>query len=224
MTCTNDSLQLIQYQEQGNLALTLLVKSQLLDTPLNLDELMCYSLSPVPHCLGTPDGFFSKTNKASMLHYILNENTEEVQYPKDAYFIQDGNALFYALTNLPPTFGDICLQILDQMVAKKNFAFSTDSYHEDLIKLQERLRRGTGPRFLIDGPSTQKPADFKIFLGNDKNKIQLCQLMLRIWGSSRAASRLEKCQKAALVVEGKTYNLDASDGEVNILMAQYILG
>ena len=49
-------LQLIQYQEQGAVAFQLLVKSQLLDEPLNLDELMRYSITPVPHCLGTPDG------------------------------------------------------------------------------------------------------------------------------------------------------------------------
>lgn len=63
-----------------------------------------------------------------MMHYVLEDRTDEVPYPRDSFFIQDGNALFHALMNLPPTFGDICLQILDQMVAKKNFIFSTDSY------------------------------------------------------------------------------------------------
>lgn len=47
----------IQFLEQSDLAFMLLVKSQLLDQPLDLDELMSYSLTPVPHCLGTPDGF-----------------------------------------------------------------------------------------------------------------------------------------------------------------------
>lgn len=207
-------LQLIQYQEQSNLAFTLLVKSQLLDEPLNLDELMRYCLSPVPHCLGTPDEFFAKTNKATMMHYVLEERTDEVPYPMDSFFIQDGNALFYALINMPPTFGDICLQILDQMVAKKNFIFSTDSYHMDSIKAQERPRRGFGEKFLVEGPATQKPKDFKLFLANDMNKVQLCQLLLKVWGSTKAMSRLQKCQTAAVIVEGKAHQLVSLNGEV----------
>lgn len=56
-------LQLIQYQERSNLVFQLLIKSQLMDEPLDLNELMCYFLTPVPDSLGTPDGFFAKTNK-----------------------------------------------------------------------------------------------------------------------------------------------------------------
>lgn len=112
----------------------LLIKSQNLDEPLNLDELMRYSLTPVPHSLGTADGFFNKTNKAAMLHCLMEDAPEDVPYPNEALYIQDGNALFHALMNLPPMFEGICLQVLDQMVAKKNFIFSTDSYHADSVK------------------------------------------------------------------------------------------
>jgi len=62
-----------------------------------------------------------------MMHSLLEDVSQEVTYPTESIFIQDGNALFHALTNLPPTFGAICLKILDQMVAKKDFIFSTDS-------------------------------------------------------------------------------------------------
>ena len=211
------NLQVIQYREQSDLAFMLLIKSQLLDEPFNLDELMRYSLTPVPHSLGTADGFFNKTNKASVLHFLLEDVPEEVPYPKDALYIQDGNALFHALTNLPPTFGAICLQVLDQMVAHKHFIFSTDSYHIDSIKAQERLRRGFSQRYIIDGPATRKPSDFKLFLANEENKTQLCQLLLRVWRSKEAASRLEKSGTAVAVVEGKAYQLDSSDNNVSRL-------
>ena len=59
---------------------------------------MRYSLTPVPHSIGTPDGFFAKTNKSTMLHYLLDDNLDNVDYPQDAIHIQDGNALFHALT------------------------------------------------------------------------------------------------------------------------------
>ena len=104
------SFQVIQFQEQSNLAFVLLLKSQSQDEPLDLEELMKYCLMPVPPSLGTPDGFFSKTNKASILHYLLEDTTpEDLPYPKDALFIQDGMALLHTLANLPPTCGEICL-------------------------------------------------------------------------------------------------------------------
>ena len=76
-----------------------------------------------------------------MLHLLLDDKTDEVLYSKDAIFIQDGNIVFHALTNLPHTFGG--LLVLDQMVANKLFIFSTDSYHSDSIKAQKRLHKGT---------------------------------------------------------------------------------
>ena len=86
----------------------LLIKWQSLDEPLNLEKLMQYSLTTVPHSLGTPDGFFNKTNKAAILHFLMEDMSEDVPCPKDALYIQDDNAIF-----LPPTFGEICLQVLD---------------------------------------------------------------------------------------------------------------
>ena len=75
-----------------------------------------------------------------MLHFLLDDNVENVSYPKGAIHIEDGNAL--TGSDLPPTFGEIALKILDQMVSKKNLIFSTDSYQVDYIKAQERLGRG----------------------------------------------------------------------------------
>ena len=113
-----------------------------------------------------------------MLHYLIDDTPEEVVVPANSMYIQDGNALFHALKNLSPTFGEICLKVLDQMVAKTNFVFSTDSYHPDSIKSQERLRRGFSQRYIVDGQATRKPVDLKLFLANEDNKLQLCQLLL----------------------------------------------
>ena len=158
-------MQIIQYQEQSNLALTLLVKSQKLDKPPDINKLVCYPLTPVPYNLGTPDGYFAKTNKAALLHYLLKDYKEEEQFPKDVIHIQDGNALFYMLRNLAPTFAGICLQILEIMAQKKNFIFSTDCYDKVSIKNQERMRRGSCPPQIVSEITT-KPIDFKLFLSN----------------------------------------------------------
>ena len=208
--------QAIQYQEQSNLAFLLLVKSQNLDEPLDLDELMKYCLMPVPPSLGTSDGYFCKTNKATVLHYLMQDiSAEDISYPEDALFIQDGNALFHMLDNLPPTCGEICLLILDHMVSKKQFIFSTDSYHPNSIKAQERLRRGSSERIMLGGPATRKPYDFKVFLANDDNKKQLCQLMLEVWSGPTAASRLEKTKLAMLIVDGRAHQFTSENGMVS---------
>ena len=152
-----------------------------------------------------------------MLHFLLQDTILDVPYPTDAVHIQDGMALFHSLTNLPPTFGEIWLQILDQMASKKNFIFSTDCYEPDSIKAQERMRRGCSEQFIVDGPATRRPVDFNLFLANEKNKLQLCQLLLRMWSSKEAASRLEKCGTAVAVVEGRAHQLITSNGEVSNL-------
>ena len=72
---------IVSYREQSDLAFMLLIKSQCLDEPIDIGELMSYSLTPVPHSLGTPDGFFNKTNKAAMLHYLIDDTPEEVVVP-----------------------------------------------------------------------------------------------------------------------------------------------
>ena len=62
----------------------LLVKSQHADLQISLSELMNYSLTPVPPSLGTDDGFFYKTNKAALLHAILDDVPDNVAYPDDS--------------------------------------------------------------------------------------------------------------------------------------------
>ena len=94
----------IKYQEQGDVAFQILVKSQLLSQPVDIEELMAYSITPVPHCLGTPDGYMAKTNKAASVHHVTND-VPEAELPSassgETLFIEDGNAHFHTLKDLP---------------------------------------------------------------------------------------------------------------------------
>ena len=94
---------------------------------------------------------------------------------------------------------------------KKNFVFSTDSYYADSIKSQERLRRGCPQQFIIEGPATKKPSDNSQHLTNGDNKTQLCKLLLRVWGSEQANTRLERSGTSVVVVESKAYDLNTSN-------------
>ena len=206
------------YREQSNLAFMLLVKSQKLSQPLKLEDLMAYPLTPVPASIGTADGFLYKTNKASLLHYIAQDCPKDLPYPEDALHIEDGNAMIYTLSNLPPTFGEVSLQILDRMISKHDFIFSTDSYHMYSVKGMERLRRGSSPSHIVDGPATRRPTDMKEFMTNETNKKQFFELVKKMWGSDAAAARIEKAQRAMVVIDGVAYSLSSSNGKVLIFI------
>ena len=100
------------------------------------------------------------------------------------------------------------------MAQKYSFIFSTDSYDEHSIKAQERARRGSGEKLLIDGPATNIPKEFKIFLSNDENKVQLCNMLKKVWGSTKASSHITKCSNAILIVEGKAYEFKCTTGDI----------
>ena len=120
---------MIQYPEQGDLAFQLLVKSQLLDTPIDIKELMTYCLTPVPHALGTPDGFMAKTVKSKMVSVLLKDVSCEINNELDhgsILFIEHGNARLYVLTDIPETFKRISLKLLNQLPQHGYVIFSTD--------------------------------------------------------------------------------------------------
>ena len=85
----------------------------------------------------------------------MEDYNADVQYPKDSMFIQDENRFFHTLVNLLPTFGGICLQILDLRVSKKSFIFSTDSHLPDSTKTKKRQQLGCGKQFILDGSATR---------------------------------------------------------------------
>ena len=68
----------IHYQAQSKIAFTLFVKSQYLEEPIDFEHFVYFSLTLVQHKLRTHDGFFAKTKKASMLHYLLEEYMDDV--------------------------------------------------------------------------------------------------------------------------------------------------
>ena len=65
-------------------------------------------------------------------------------------------------------------------------------------------------RLIIGGSTTCKPTDFKLFLNNDHNKKQLCQVLLDVSKNDTAVSRLEKCGTAIVVINEKAYQLQAN--------------
>ena len=97
------------------MAIQLLVKSQT-HGQVNIEELMKYPLSPVPYSLGTLDGHMTRTDKAKGMNHLL-KGANDAPFPSDAktLLIQDGNAVFRAMTDIPSNFVLISYQIFDNM-------------------------------------------------------------------------------------------------------------
>ena len=66
------------------------------------------------------------------------------------------------------------------------------------------------------GPATRKPPDMKTFLQNYQNKEQLCDLLLKVWSSEKALSRIESCSQAIIIVKGKAHKLTVTNNKITI--------
>ncbi len=105
--------------------------------------------------------------RSDLTHMVYRPPLEQVSY------IIDGNAILHMQTALPNTFADLAESLYHQMPKAERVDFVTNTYHPLSIKTNERQRRGTTNTYLIKGPLTNVPRDWKQFLSNDVNKTQL---------------------------------------------------
>ena len=54
-----------------------------------------------------------------------------------------------------------------------------------------------------------------MFRANDDNKKQLCHLLLRVWSTQQAATRLERTEMAMLIIGEKAHQLVSLNGELS---------
>uniref|UniRef100_UPI00359026EA uncharacterized protein isoform X1 n=2 Tax=Myxine glutinosa TaxID=7769 RepID=UPI00359026EA len=155
-----------------------------------------------------------KTRQASrdLQKTTLTSSNVSVPLPRaDTLIIQDGNALFHTLQDIPGNFQQIAYTIYDAMPKQNDIVFSTDMYKAQSVKGMERERRGCGDKLIIRGPLTKKPINWKLFLMNDHNKIQLSQVLSDVWSENEFASKLLQ-HKMVVVVEGHADMLSSDDG------------
>ena len=181
----------IEYKQQGNITLKLLVQSQMQEERLSMKELMAYPLTPIPYSIGTADGRLLKTDKSKEFHFLTKDVEQETRPPNALTFIvSDGNATFYCLKGLPNNFKQISLRLLEMLDKRSDAVFSTNAYLSNSIKSMERDGRGTSSKLIIKGENTKRPADWKKFLTDDENKQQFIEVILKVWSSDVAAPKL----------------------------------
>ena len=129
-------------------------------------KLMKYCLTPIPYSLGTADGFFVKTDKSKSLAHLTKDVEDQPLLPANGMLtMEDGNASFYYLKELPDTFRQICLELYS-MTAHGDVIVSTGMYADDSVKSLEKKKRGVADKLIVKG----KPEDWKAFLQNEENK------------------------------------------------------
>ena len=84
---------------------------------LNLRDVLCYELCPVPWSIATVDGSFVKTPKSKLLdslkkHVPLTENV-----PSDAAWMIDAMESLQEITAVPSTFADLAYKVFEMVTA-----------------------------------------------------------------------------------------------------------
>ena len=201
---------LVQIKAERNVfgQLILLSVSNNIDLRLTLT----YPLGPVPWSMATPDGFPMKTDKSKLLH-LLEASVEPSEMPplNTAVYVVDGNALLQSMVSIPDNFEALAENVFAKLPKTSRVDFVTDSYHRGSIKSVERLRRGVSKTFLISGPKTKTPRDWKSFMSNDENKSQLIKLLLSEWRGEKYAERLKQ-RKLYFVCGKECFMLSSADG------------
>ena len=147
---------------------------------IDLEEVLSYSLSPVPPSLGNYEGSMVKTNKAGLLHCLLKHvpNAVVSTPPSAQTLIVDAIALLQEIQNIPRSFGLLEDQILRQLLSIadrfkcRRIDFVADTYPNKSIKMQERDRRAyLGCQVIhIYSADQNTPHQFRKFMSCGKNK------------------------------------------------------
>ena len=127
--------------------------------------------------------------------------------------IEDGNAIFQVLTNVPENFALIAEKIFDIKSQNQSIIFSTDMCKSESVKSMERLRQGKSKQLLIASPRTKKPADWKQFVMNNENKKRLVEILKEVWYSQNFAHKLGN-RILTLICDGKATEIKTKELKV----------
>ena len=124
------------------------------------------------------------------------------------------------------TFGDVSTSLLDKVI-KSNVVYSvTDQYQEGTIKSFERDRRKSeiqSIRMKVERGNQKCPKQWKKFLRDGKNKVQLLNFVLNDWKSND--EHLQKLSGRTIFfnLETKFYKLTCDGAEVSMYITIFSL-
>ena len=169
----------------GRLLISCAANARLVD----LREVLTYELSPIPCSLAHNDGTPRKTTKSVLMSIMEKEVNVQPRLPEsilDTTHITDGMAIVQMTKFAGATkFGDLSQKYYSIFTAPLNLPHCNevhivfDQYLEVSIKAGERAKRGASNALEVQiaGPSTPVPKQWKKYITNEKNKINLCEFL-----------------------------------------------
>ena len=159
---------------------------------VDLQELLSYSLGPVPLALCTSLGCLIKTNKATMLHSLESQPEKAiVQIPRGGIYVVDAMATIQKvdIKKLPGerTFLNLAHVLLRRIVnlargnGSNEIHFVADTYRDQSIKNAERAKRAAGGSNVMRVYGQAIPLQWNKFLSCGKNKEALLQYLYDTW-------------------------------------------
>ncbi|KAL8625537.1 hypothetical protein ACOMHN_014626 [Nucella lapillus] len=173
---------------------------------INMKDMLCHPLGPLPWSLATPDGSIRKTNKAALATFIKKNIPLADTVPAHSATIIDGMALVQRLTPdaEQTTFDDIAELIF--AMAMKEASFSSrvdivfDTYREKSIKYAERTKRGAELGLKVkDVTPGQMIKQWRRFLRQDANKTSLIKFLANEWQGEKYKHKLARMKKVLYV-------------------------
>ena len=154
---------------------------------ISMEEVLSYSLSPVPWSLALPDGGLVKTVKSKLLQVVEQDIPTTDYLPESCAVVNDGMVYIQQVdVTALSTFGDLSEYLLKRILNSsdsKRVYFVTDQYTSNSIKGYERARRALAGkiRIKIERREQKLPNQFKMFLREDDNKVELVQFLFNDW-------------------------------------------
>lgn len=188
---------------------------------VSLRAVLKYSLGPIPWSMATADGAFAKTVKSKLLDAVEKDVADPfvAQLPDNCVRIFDGMVIIQQLSSIHlETFGEMSEYVLNRIINNqaKVIYFVTDQYKENSLKGIERKRRSSGGsiRVQLTRRKQKRPKQFKKYLNDGGNKVDLVKFFLRDWSDPERFKQVIADRVLFFTVESKCYRLEVEENSV----------
>ncbi|KAL8574821.1 hypothetical protein ACOMHN_031928 [Nucella lapillus] len=177
---------------------------------LNMKDLMCFPLVPLPWSLAAPDGTLRKTNKAALATNIKKSAKMAEFVPDGMGFVQRAN-----FDGQQPTFEEVADRIFSMAVSEAansdRLDIVFDTYKKLSIKYNEKTNRSVTSGLRIQNiASGQKIKQWRKFLSQESNKVTYQKYLVQEWKNEKYFQKLGRLYKVLCATcEDKCYRFYA---------------
>ncbi len=162
---------------------------------LEMKDVLCYLLGPLPWALANVDGTLKKTNKATLAKHLENKVSPTEECPGQSATLIDAMGLIQKMHGENQTFEELSNHVLKQMIhagqSSDIIDVVFDVYQENSIKSTERANRGSneGISFSQIRPG-HKIKNWRRLLASTSSKNQLTTCLAKSWKNSETRRHL----------------------------------